>query len=66
MKGPRARHKFHIVRQWECPLCKKQAQSGLTVVNLACACQGPDRPTWMRLVEEPPKPVKKHESASPP
>lgn len=52
MKGPRSRHKFYIVRQWECPLCKKQASSPLSVVNRACTCQGVDRPTWMRLVEE--------------
>ena len=61
MKGPRSRHKFFIVRIWECPVCKKRAHVPVQVVNRACHCQGVDRPTWMSLIEEPALPAKKHE-----
>ena len=53
MKGPRSRHKFYIVRVWECPVCKKRASVPVQVVNRLCRCQGPASSTWMSLIEEP-------------
>lgn len=52
MKGPRSRHRFCVLRVWECPLCQKRLSAPVQVVNRACVCQGKDRPTPMRLVEE--------------
>jgi len=60
MKGPRSRHRFCVLRVWECPLCQKRALGAVQAVTRVCECQGKDRPTWMRLIEEsrirPPKP----------
>ena len=66
MKGPRARHKFNVLRIWECPQCKKRAFVPPQVVNRTCECQGKDRPTWMCLIEAPPKPKRVIERAPPP
>jgi hypothetical protein len=55
MKGPRSRHRFNVLRLWECPQCKKRAFAPPQVVSRACVCQGPDRPTWMCLLEAPPR-----------
>ena len=54
MKGPRSRHKFNVLRIWECPQCKKRAFAPPQVVNRTCECQGNDRPTWMCLIEPAP------------
>ena len=59
MKGPRSRHKFYIVRVWECPVCKKRVMVPVQVVNRVCLCRGADAPTWMGLIEEPLGPAKK-------
>ena len=55
MKGPRSRHRFNVLRVWECPQCKKRVFAPPQVVTHACECQGTDRPTWMCLMEPPPK-----------
>ncbi len=38
MKGPRSRHKFNVLRIWECPACKKRefapARVGLVVAMI--------------------------------
>jgi hypothetical protein len=64
MKGPRSRHKFNVLRIWECPACKKRAFAPARVTSRACSCQG-ERATWMCLVEEKPPAAKpaeqKHE-----
>ena len=52
MKGPRSRHRFCVLRVWECPLCRKRVSVAVHIVNRACECQGKDRLTWMRLIEE--------------
>ena len=52
MKGPRSRHRFCVLRAWECPVCKKRITASVQTVNRDCVCQGKDRPTWMRLIEE--------------
>ena len=33
MKGPRSRHKFCVLRVWECPLCQKRASVEVHLVN---------------------------------
>ena len=58
MKGPRSRHKFCVLRIWECPLCKKRVSVPVQAVNRACLCLGTERPTWMCLIEDPPRRVK--------
>ncbi len=52
MKGPRSRHRFCVLRVWECPLCHKRALGAVQAVTRACECLGKDRPTWMCLIEE--------------
>ncbi len=54
MKGPRSRHKFYIVRTWECSACGKRAFVPVQVVNRACYCKDPHQPTWMCLIDEKP------------
>src|ERR1700682_5569682 len=66
MKGPRSRHKFNVLRIWECPLCQKRAFEPARVAHRACSCQGKDRPTWMRLIELPPPYRQKPAEAVPP
>jgi hypothetical protein len=51
MKGPRSRHRFNVLRVWECAACKKRAFAPPRVTTLACVCQGADRPLWMCLIE---------------
>ncbi len=51
MKGPRSRHKFNVLRVWECPACKKREFAPARVASLACRCEGADRPRWMCLLE---------------
>jgi hypothetical protein len=57
MKGPRSRHRFNVLRVWECPQCKKRIFAPPQVVTLACECQGSNRPLWMCLIEEKPSRV---------
>ena len=52
MKGPRSRHRFCVLRVWECPRCQKRVAAPVQVVNRVCVCLGKDRPTAMHLVEE--------------
>ncbi len=52
MKGPRARHRFCVLRIWECPRCHKRALAPVQSTTRACECLGKDRPTWMLLIEE--------------
>jgi hypothetical protein len=66
MKGPRSRHRFCVLRVWECPLCMKRALAPVQAVTRACECQGKDRPTWMRLMEESRVRRAKPEAAEPP
>jgi hypothetical protein len=54
MKGPRSRHKFNVLRVWECPACKKRIFAPPQVASRACACQGKNRTTWMCLIEAKP------------
>ncbi|MSQ94814.1 MAG: hypothetical protein EXR98_09700 [Gemmataceae bacterium] len=64
MKGPRSRHRFNVLRIWECPHCQKRAFEPARVAHRACVCLGKDRPTWMRLIElSPPYRRKKEEPA---
>jgi hypothetical protein len=65
MKGPRSRHKFCVLRVWECPLCHKRASVAVDVVNRVCFCQGKDHPTWMHLIEERRSPAKLHAPLAP-
>ncbi len=59
MKGPRSRHRFCVLRVWECPQCLKRALAPVQAVTRVCECQGKHRPTWMRLIEESrPRPAK--------
>lgn len=51
MKGPRSRHKFHALRQWECGVCQKREWASPRVTSRVCPCQGAERPTWMTLIE---------------
>lgn len=51
MKGPRSRHRFNVLRVWECPACSKRVFAPPQVVTLECDCRGKDRPTGMRLLE---------------
>jgi len=55
MKGPRSRHRHNVKRIWECPVCRKRAFAPPQVATRVCECQGKDRPTWMQLIEPPPK-----------
>jgi hypothetical protein len=52
MKGPRSRHRFCVLRVFECPACKKRVLVPVRTVTRACECQGKDQPTWMCLIEE--------------
>ena len=61
MKGPRSRHRFNVLRIWECPRCKKRAFAPPQIVTRACECQGKEKPTWMCLIEEKPKRLAKPE-----
>ncbi|MBI2806577.1 MAG: hypothetical protein HYX68_16475 [Planctomycetes bacterium] len=54
MKGPRSRHRFNVLRIWECPRCRRRVFEPARVAHRTCVCQGKDRPTWMRLIELPP------------
>jgi hypothetical protein len=66
MKGPRSRHRFCVLRVWECPLCSKRALAPVQAVTRVCECLGKDRPIWMRLIEESRIRPAKPESAEPP
>ncbi len=58
MKGPRGRWRYDVRRLWECPVCHRREHTSGKVVNLACDClakQDPPQWTWMRLVEDEPK-----------
>jgi hypothetical protein len=54
MKGPRSRHKFNVLRVWECPACKRRIFAPPQIVTRACLCQGKDRTTWMCLLDAKP------------
>jgi hypothetical protein len=57
LKGP-SHKKYRVGRIWECPACGRREQTSGQIVNLRCNCQtsaDPERPVWMRLVEEFPK-----------
>ncbi len=51
MKGPRSRHRFNVLRVWECPRCMKRIFAPPQVVTRACLCQVNGQPTWMCLIE---------------
>jgi len=51
MKGPRSRHRFNVLRVWECPNCRKRVFAPPQVTTVACACSGTDGTTWMCLIE---------------
>jgi hypothetical protein len=60
MKGPGHRGKFDLRRVWECPVCHRREKTSGKVVNLLCKCtakENPPRQTWMKLIEENPKPA---------
>jgi len=58
MKGPRSRHRFNVLRVWECPACQKRVFAPPQVVTRYCECQGKDRPTCMRLIDITPRGAK--------
>jgi len=54
MKGPRSRHKFNVLRVWECPICRKRIFAPPQVTARVCMCQGKDGAPWMCLLDAKP------------
>jgi hypothetical protein len=62
MKGPRSRHRFNVLRVWECPACKRREFVPPQVSARSCLCKGADQPVWMTLIEPKPRFVKPPEA----
>jgi hypothetical protein len=56
MKGPDNRKRFLVKRVWQCPRCGVKEWTAGDVVQRVCTqCGGPN-PTFMKLVEDLPRP----------
>jgi hypothetical protein len=56
MKGPSARARFAMWREWECPVCRRRERTGGHIVTRTCDCLAKNHPSqlaWMRLIEAP-------------
>ncbi len=64
MKGPTNRLRHDVRRTWECPVCQRRLKSSGKIVNVVCECQAarsPQERTWMKLIEENPRPRKQQD-----
>ena len=55
MKGPRSRTRHNVWRVWECRRCQRRVFALPQVTSRVCLCQGEAAPTWMTLLEAPPR-----------